>query len=157
MATSIAMMKDFSADGGEVAVQTAISRLKFIASLRPGEKVDVSTLSVQNNSAYERAWRTLFSRGGTRIATRDFVRHTLDSAFDLACTYLERNDKFGQKIGRLLVDAIAGATTGVDSLMKTYAEDRMFVSTIETMTETMKIKISELALVSTPGDPGETS
>lgn len=147
---NISMMKDFSTDGGEVAVQDSISRLKFIASLRPGEKIDVGTLSVQGNSAYERACRTLFARGGSRAATFDFVKHTLDTAFELACTYLAYDDKFRQKIGKMLIESIASSMPGIDSLAKTYADDRMFVSRIETMVETMTVKTGELALPTLP-------
>lgn len=143
-------MKAFATDGSEEAFQSIISKLKFLAALKPDEKIDVASMSVQGVSAIERLWRAAFGRGESRDTTYAFVRKTLNEAFDFACTYLDAPDPFRNRIGAIVVAEIREAKPGVVSLAATYRDDRMFVSRLNTLIATLDVKINGLV-------PGETS
>lgn len=137
-------MKAFVTDGSDHSVQDVISRLKFIATLKAGEKIDVATLSVQEPGIAGRLYRTVLARGESRTATLDFIRLTLGEAFDLATAYLKREEAFNKKIGQMIIRALAAAKAGIESLKETYKEDRMFVSRIETLIGTLDAKVADL-------------
>jgi hypothetical protein len=125
-------------------VEEVISKLLFVSRLQPGEKIDVSSLSVQPNTYAVQLYRTILARGESRVTTLDFIRQTLDEAFELARAYSERTDPYSQRVGRMLIDALASAKTGIVSLTETYKDDRMFVSRVETLAGTLEAKIADL-------------
>jgi len=143
-------IKSFVIDGGEHSVQEVISKLGFIATIKPEEKVDVSTLSILSNTLPERVYRALVARGESRQGTLDFVRLTLGEAFDLAASYRGKESRFNSRISKMLIDAIAASKAGIESLTVTYADDRMFVSRVETLVHTLEAKIIDLTEGDTP-------
>jgi len=137
-------MKNFVIDGGEHSVQDVISKLRFIATLKPNEKIDVAALSVQVDSYGSRLYRTFIARGESRNTSLDFLRQTLGEAFDLASAYLLRDEPFNKKIGQMVVDALAAAKAGIESLKETYKDDRMFASRVAALVGTLDAKMADL-------------
>ena len=142
--SSESSMKSFVIDGSEHSVQDVISRLRFIATLKPGEKIDVATLSVQEDGLRGRIYRSIVARGESRQATLDFIRQALGEAFDLVATYIKREDDFSKKIGQMVIEALALAKKGIESLKETYKDDRMYVSRVETLVGTLDAKVADL-------------
>ena len=138
-------MKSFILDGSERSVQDVVSKLRFIATLKPHERVDVATLSVQPDSYGARAYRTFLARGESRVATLEFIRQTLGEAFDLASAYSIRTEPFNQKIKLMILDALSDSKSGIESLKETYKSDRMFVSRVATLIGTLDAKVTDLA------------
>jgi hypothetical protein len=141
-----ASMKSFVTDGGERSVQDIVSKLKFIATVKAGEKIDVSSLSIQGVTLAGRAYRTFIARGESRAATLTFLRATLGTAFDLASEYASRGDAFSTKIAGMIISALTAAKTGIIGLTETYRDDRMFVSRVDTLVTTLDAKIADLNL-----------
>ena len=140
----MAEMDSFPADENEQTVQDVISKLGFIATVRPNEKIDIATLSIQPDSILSRAYRTLIARNESRDATLRFLRHILDEAFNLANMYLNRDSQFDRTIGQMIVEKLVSSKRGIESLKETYKDDRMFVSRITTLIETLNAKIINL-------------
>jgi hypothetical protein len=143
-------MKSFVIDGGQHSVQDVISKLKFIATLKPGEKIDVASLSVQPDTLGGRLYRTILARGESRAATLEFIRQTLGEAFDLASAYVVREDSFNRKIGEMIIAALSAAKVGIVGLTETYKDDRMFVSRVETLVGTLEAKIADMTRPAEP-------
>ena len=141
-----ASMKSFVTDGGERSVQDIVSKLKFIAIVKAGEKIDVSSLSIQGVTLAGRTYRTFIARGESRAATLTFLRATLGTAFDLASEYASRGDAFSTKIAGMIISALTVAKTGIIGLTETYRDDRMFVSRVDTLVTTLDAKIADLNL-----------
>jgi len=131
----------------EQTAQDVISRLKFISTIKPGEKIDVASLSVQADTVLGRLYRTVLARGESRAATLEFVRLTLGEAFDLAQTQAAHKDAYVRRLGAMVFAAIVAAKAGILGLSETYKDDRMFVSRIETLLGSLDAKIAEVATV----------
>jgi len=139
-------MAEFLAESGEHTVQDAVSKLRFIAQLRVGERVDVTTLSIIPDTYYNRSYRALFARGESRVATYDFVHQALDGAHALAVAYLSSERDFDRKLGHMLAEALTAARPGIETMSLTYGDDRMFVSRVSTLLDTLDAKLAELPL-----------
>ena len=131
----------------EGPAQDVISRLKFISTIKPGEKIDVASLSVQADTVLGRLYRTVLARGESRTATLEFVRQTLGEAFELAQAQAVHEDAYVRRLGAMVFTAIVAAKAGIQGLSETYKDDRMFVSRIETLVGTLDAKITEVARV----------
>ena len=131
----------------ERSPQDVISRLKFISTLKPGEKIDVASLSVQTDTVLGRIYRTVLARGESRVATLEFIRQTLGEAFELAQAQAVHEDAYVRRLGAMVFTAIVAAKAGIQGLSETYKDDRMFVSRIETLVGTLDAKITEVARV----------
>lgn len=137
------MSEDLSSitDGGHNSVQDVISKLRFISMLKPGERIDVTSLSIQADTWIMRLYRTTIARGESRNTTLDFIRNTLNRAFDLIAIYKKTNDPFNSKISQMIISSMNAAKGGILSLIETYKDDRMFVSRVETLISTFDAKI----------------
>ena len=129
----------------EQSAQDVISRLKFISTIKPGEKIDVASLSVQSDTVLGRLYRTVLARGESRSATLEFVRQTLGEAFELAQSQAAAEDAYARRLGAMVFAAIVAAKTGIAGLSETYKDDRMFVSRVETLVGTLDAKIAEVS------------
>jgi hypothetical protein len=128
-------------DGSQHSVQDTISRLKFISTINPGEKIDVGSLTIYPDTIMGRASRALLSRE-TRHTTLDFLRKELGEAFDIIEGYSGRKDQFGQHIAGMVAAALLASRSGVAALAVTYSDDRMFAARIRTLIETLDAKLS---------------
>jgi hypothetical protein len=129
---------------GHRSVQDVISRLKFVATLQPGERIDVSSLTVLPDTILGRMYRAAFARGESRTVTLEFVRQTLTEAFDMVERFGHGPETLNSRIGDMIVRALSASKAGIASLAETYSEDRMFVSRIGTLLATLDAKIIDI-------------
>lgn len=138
-------VKNFVTDGSERSVQDIVSKLKFIAKIKEGEKVDVQSLIIVDAEQWSsRIYRTLIARGESREATLEFVRNVIGEAFDLAIRYLTRGQEFFRQIGDMIVQSLQESKQGLLNLTKTYRDDRMYTSRIDTLVTTIDTKTSDI-------------
>jgi hypothetical protein len=142
MATSHPAVRVF-ADGGQHSVQDVLSKLKFISTIKPGEKIDVASLSVQPNTLMARLYRSVLARGESRVATLEFIQQTLDRAFAFVINYEDDEGPAAptSTLRRMLLEAISGSKAGIMSLAQTYKDDRMYVSRVETLVQTLDLHL----------------
>jgi len=138
----------FSHTGSEIPVHEIISRLKFLSKLRPGEKINVKYLFIRdNNSIWQRLLRTIIntiSDGESKNETLEFVKNVINSAFDLIYVYRKTPDNFRSDITNLIIKNLKESKTGLESLIQTYDNDRLFVSRIETFLQTLDTRLTSL-------------
>lgn len=134
------MAGNYTADRAEAV----ISRLKFIARIRPGEKVDIASLSVHPVTYTWRLYRAVFARGESRYTTLDYIRQALDDAFEIAPEFLAGGDDCSRTIGQMIVESLSASKSGIQGLAKTYEDDRMYVARIESLVAILNVKIASL-------------
>lgn len=135
--------------------QETLSRLGFIASIKDGERVDTTSLTIQGGTLIERASRALFSRGESRQTTFDFLKKTIDDALAMAERYSgPEGGETGQKIGAKLTKALANSSAGISALGVTYVSDRMFVARLATLADLLDMRLGSLTAPSSEaGEP----
>jgi hypothetical protein len=138
-------------DGSDHSVQDVISKLRFIASLKPGERIDVASLSVQPDTYTGRIYRALLARGESREVTFDFIRQVLGDAFALITEYAGCEGDLNRRIREMLITAVHLAKNGITGLSETYKDDRMYVARVTTLVEALDAKLAELARVGPAG------
>ena len=121
--------------------QDTLSCLKFIASVRKDEKIDVASRSVQPDNLAGSLYRTFIARGEGRRATFEFIQKTFDTAFAAMAEYSSSPDPLHVAFAGMLRAAIIGARGGVQSLLVTYSADRNFVSQLESLLDTLDAKM----------------
>nr|QBK86401.1 MAG: uncharacterized protein LCMAC102_01960 [Marseillevirus LCMAC102] len=137
-------LKSFVIDGSERSVQDIVSKLKFMSKIKEGEIVDVQSLTLMEKGWGTSAYRTLVARGESRKATLEFFRIVIGEAFDLASRYLKRDGQFFHDIGSMIVVALQEAKSGLANHSKTYKDDRMHMSKIETLVQTLDTRSIDL-------------
>jgi hypothetical protein len=139
-------VKNFVTDGSERSVQDTVSKLKFLAKIKSGEKVDIQSLKMVIADDWgSRLYRTVIARGESRDATLEFARGVIGEAFDLAQRYLAREQAFFRQIGNMIVQSLQESKSGLTNLAKTYQSDQMYASRIETLIATLDTKTEDLA------------
>ena len=138
-------VKCFVTDGSERSVQDTVSKLKFLAKIKEGEKIDVQSLQVVTADSWgSRLYRTLIARGESREATLEFVRGVVGEAFDLATRYITREDDFFRQVGDMIIQALQESKQGLSNLTETYKDDRMYTSRIDTLIGTISTKTGDI-------------
>ena len=135
-------VKNFTTDGSDRSVQAVLSKLRFIATFKPGERVCIRSLSIQAEgfgSGISRWWKA----DGRQI-TLEFLRDTASEALDIGAAHLRRSELFHRQVGDTVLECLMESRQGMTSLAKTYEEDRMFVSEVETLRDMVALKLSEL-------------
>jgi len=117
-----------------------LSKLKFIASIKSGEKISIETLTVRQDSVFNKLHRTILGRE-SRSKTFDFISISFHSGIDLVEKYQKLDSDIYKKMIDKIVEAIVSAKSGLDALMETYNTDRMFIAKIQSLIETIDIKI----------------
>lgn len=139
-----AQLKSFVIDGSEHSVQGIISKLKFVSKVGEGEIINVSTFTLCKKSWSTSLYRTLLQQGESREATLMFARGLTGEALDLAYDFLLKKERFYKDIGKMIITALKECKPGLFELMKSYEEDRMFVSKMEALIDTLDAKIKDL-------------
>ena len=143
------LIKNFSISGREESLEKMLSTLKFIAKVREGEKIDVKTITIVKPDLPSRAYRTIISRQ-SRIETLDFIKTAINKAVNMVYYYLslEEDEKiitnkinFNLNVAKVIMVNLVESKKGINNLVVTYEEDRKFVTDLETIVETMEIKI----------------
>jgi hypothetical protein len=127
----------------ELHVQDVVSKIVFLSKIKPGEKIDTKNLSVWEDSVITQFYRTFITRE-SRDVTLDFYTSIVNQGFELAELCLSHDDEINQDNGRLIVSKIHLVRDGLASLAETYADDRMCISKIETISVMFENKLEQL-------------
>lgn len=112
-----------------------ISKLKFIGSVKRGEKISVKNLYIQRNNIFTQIHRTFFGRED-RESTLNFITTILESSYNL---YLRENDTV---LKTLIFDDMKKARDGIINLTQTYAVDNMYVCRLLSTLQKLDIFLS---------------
>lgn len=117
-----------------------LSKLKFIASIKPGEKISIESLTVNQDSVLNKLHRTILGRE-SRGKTFDFISCSFHAGIELVEKYYKTDLDVYKKMTYKIIEAIIAAKDGLAALMETYNKDRMFIAKLESLIETINVKL----------------
>ena len=120
-----------------------VPRLKFIAKLNKGDKINVKNMYIQQNNLIDKLSRTLF-HVDDRSNTLLFVAETMRLALDMLSTYLLSHEPYFAAQARNLATDLRAAKKGLLNLKETYADDVMFTCKIDTLIEECEARLDDL-------------
>jgi hypothetical protein len=137
-------------DGINFNAHDIISKLKFISKIEKSEKVasHSSTPYVVADTTWTSILRTFGYSGGSKKDTLDFIKGTTDQALDLVKRCFAMKDQFYVRIAHLIITSLKEADSGIQNLIHTYRNYRLFVSEIETFRKILDVKINSILLSS---------
>lgn len=120
-----------------------ISKLTFVSTVKVGEKIDVSSLTIVSASwfpsnVYRRAV------GENRNDLYDFLSGLVMRGFELAKAYLLQTDEYHKVIGNKIIEALLKSNSGLKNLIKTYELDRLFAAKLITLGDLIKTKSADI-------------
>ena len=119
-----------------------LTRLKFIGTIGPHEKIDVRGLRVESNSFFTPLKRLL--SGESRETTHGFLSQTIERSFEILAVYTHSDKKGDLCTAANIVKDLLHATTGLKNIQKTYSDDKLFVCNLETQLEAINARLTEL-------------
>jgi hypothetical protein len=120
--------------GMDSGISEISSRVKFIAKIQRGEKVDTRHMLVHADSLYNQICRTIFSTPD-RNCTYQFVETTIKLCFEIITVHRQSHKIEDRCIVFNLVNDLRAAVKGINNLKDTYIEDRMFCCKLDTLIE----------------------
>lgn len=119
-----------------------VANLKFISKIKVGEKVDVQSQQLHVNNWITGIYRTFIARRESRDLTFSYFRSVVTNAIEfiraLATSGVENDKKISS-----IMEALEESKIGFTNLKKTYEDDRMFESKIETLLSTIDVMIRD--------------
>jgi len=140
------VVSDFVTNGNDNAYQDIVSKLTFISKFKNGYKIDIKSLTLMEDSIYTMLYRTFIARGESKEVTLEFCKSAISSAFGTSISYLQSDEPFIREMGMTIIKAIQDSMEGINVLKKTYVSDYMFVSRIDTLLKTIKIRLDSMII-----------
>jgi len=129
----------------EKNVQDLISKLKFISKIHPGCVIDLKSFTVMEQCLSTSLYRTCVRMGAeNRDSVLLFFMSTVNMSLDLAEKYIFLNQEYYTRLSFLILNSLEKAKNGIMNYKKTYEDDIMFCSRVETLIETLDIKYMNL-------------
>ena len=119
-----------------------ITRLKFIGTFSPGEKIDIKNLRIETNSILTPIKRLL--QGESREQTYSFINSTIERSFDIVKSYSTSERISERLMCKNILEDMIKAIKGLQNIQKTYKDDKLFYCNIETIIENIHSKLSEV-------------
>lgn len=120
-----------------------LSKLKFISKIQEGEKINVKHLYVQQDGFLTKLSRTFYNLDN-RCNTLNFIENTINRSFEIISLYIISDKLSDRKISYIIVKDLENAKAGISNLMKTYINDNMFISRMETLLDNINSKTFEI-------------
>jgi hypothetical protein len=121
-----------------------LSRLKFIGKIQPSEKINVKYMYVQQDTFLTKFLRTLFSPDNRGNAL-SFFKSTIDKSFEIINAKKDTPEKAGM-INNILRD-IETSTVGINNFKETYKGDLMFCCEIDTLMQSVLLRLEDFKRV----------
>lgn len=119
-----------------------LTRLKFIGTVGPGEKIDVRGMKVESNSLFTPLKRLL--NGESRDTTHGFISATIERSFEILSVYVHSDKKSDSCTAANIVKDLLAAVSGLKNIQRTYKDDKLFVCNLETIIEGINSRLTEL-------------
>jgi hypothetical protein len=134
---------------GDEQVNSILSKLKFLSKIKVGEKINSKYYFVRDNNSivqrFIRSMRNLTAENGeNKNSTLEFINETVNRTIHLICIYKKSNNIYSKQISDLLIENLNDTKNGIKNLTKTYEEDRIFVSKLESFIESFELKLKNI-------------
>lgn len=122
---------------------SVIAKLKFIGNVQEGEKINVKYMYTQPKGLQTTLSRTFYSCEN-RVNTINFLEATLDRAIEL--TYILKNSQklVDKSTCYNLIRDIERSKKGIENIGKTYFDDLIFKSRIDTLIEKVNANMIDI-------------
>lgn len=124
-----------------LSTQEVLTRLKFIGTIQPGEKLNVSNLKIEPNSYVAPLKRYWYNE--SRKETYQFVYSIIEQAFIILFTLAPSRKISDVMVCQNILIDLNQALQGVHSLQETYKDDNLFVCDLKTLIQAVESKIKE--------------
>lgn len=126
-----------------------ISKLKFISKLKPGQKINTHSMTIQEDTYYNSIMRTLFS--DNRENAINMFKSILDKSYDTLTSLKSKNR---QDLFNLFVKNITNCIAGLKAFKDTYKNDSLTTSKIEVIIDKIRLVLHSFNVpdVHTPVD-----
>lgn len=121
----------------------ALTRLKFIGKLQPGDKIDSKSIKVESTSLWTPIKR-LFLTGDSRDTALDFFRSTIDRCFEILEGKLSSKTVSDKIFCAHTLKDLIRAVTGLQNSQKTYGDDNFTVCELEVSIQRVQARIFEI-------------
>ena len=118
-----------------------IKKLKFIARIESGERINVSTVSTTSHNLFSSLYRSIFKE--SRAKTFQFLNEVIDRSFELIVLYQESTKISDRITCSQILEDLVNCVTGLRNLQVTYAEDRNFYCDIDTLIGSIFARLAE--------------
>jgi hypothetical protein len=121
-----------------------ISQLKFISKIKPGEQVNVDSLSICSRNLFSGIYRTMY--GESRDKTFHYFSITIRRAFEKLAAFCNSERISDQMLCSQIVENLQGCISGLSNAKDTYKDDRRFVCDVETLIEGIDSRLEEFKI-----------
>ena len=119
-----------------------ITKLKFIGTFQPGEKIDVNNLRIEDKTLLTPLKRLFYGEG--RDKTFTFLSLTIERSIEIIQNYV-LSDRISERIYcSNLINDLVKAVLGLKNIQETYREDKMFVCNVDILIENVDAKLTEI-------------
>lgn len=126
-------------------IDDVIPKLKFIARLKKGDKINVKNMYVQPMTLYNRIDRSFFNHDD-RSNTYLFVADVIKKGFDLFSQHVSSVTPYNEILCANIFTDIQNTKQGLIHLKETYNDDMMFTCKIDSLIEDIHARLTELAV-----------
>lgn len=117
-------------------IQT-IARLKFLSTIVENDKIDTKNILIESSNIFT-PFKRLFNRE-SRSSTLSFVRTIIYDSFDVF------NSNINERVLCLsIINDLIASIKGLQSLQKTYENDKMMVCELECLIDFINLNIDNI-------------
>lgn len=120
-----------------------LSRLKFIAKIQTGEKINLRYMYIQNDGILTQFFRTIFP--DNRVKTFAFITETINKSFEILKFYNNSIKLSEQIMCKNLIHDLKESKNGLINLKETYNIDLKFGCDIQTLLQLIDAKLIEFS------------
>jgi DNA integrity scanning protein DisA with diadenylate cyclase activity len=132
-------LSEIVGDARDKSIRDVMARLGFISKIQPNELLDITTMTLTRRGIWNSLYRTFIAKDESREETLAFFTRTITEAMDQLRALAEHHgETVSQRVRQLLLDALNKSITGMENTKETYKGDRMFVSRMEALINTIR-------------------
>lgn len=137
----VEILREFNMSGNERKFEQIIADLKFLAKVKPNQKINVSTKQIVSSENYaDRIHRTYLQVEGKKT-TITFVRDVITAAIDQMFFFNNLKHQFYHKLADIIREQITLAKVGITGLATTYSENDSISSEMEAIVTSIDAKL----------------
>jgi len=116
-----------------------VTRLKFIASITPNEKIDSQNLRIESSNILTPLKR--FFYGDSRQQSMNFFTSTIDRTIEIIDAHIHTKSMSEKIFCANIINDLVLAITGLRAFQKTYESDKLISCEIDVIIETIEAKL----------------
>jgi len=118
------------------------SRIKFIAKIQKGEKINIKTMTLQPPGILTSLNRTLFNQDN-RNNTKKFLDVTIANSIEIINNFINSQDNINKQFAQNMLFDLNSCIEGLENLKETYNTDIKMCCDIDTLIEKIKLELSK--------------